>query len=370
MNTSTSLTFDGERFIPGVAGNIELEHLHRYALAQRLCQGKLVLDIACGEGYGSAMMAQSALSVIGMDISEQAIAHAQRRYPAENLTFKVGDCTAIALPDACVDLVVSFETIEHHDKHSEMLSELRRVLKPGGVLLMSSPDRFFYSEKPGTHNEHHVKELYEHEFKTLIERHFRQVHYYAQTVTYGSVILAESIAATQGTFSKNGDTLAHTDGLASPLFWLALASDGELPAMHTGLFEQPLQSAELVCQMQRDLDNAVLMLRDKDESLSHAAAMLQAKDGSLAHAATMLKDKDDSLAHAAAMLQAKDESLAQAVEMLDARQVHLQQAASQLQERDAELTKLNTFVESLRRPSGLLAFAYRTWIRRSDRDAT
>ena len=356
MITSSNLTFDGERFIPGVAGNIELEHLHRYALAQRLCQGKMVLDIACGEGYGSAMMAQSALSVIGMDISKQAIAHAQSRYLADNLTFKVGDCTAIDLPDACVDLVVSFETIEHHDQHSEMLSELRRVLKPGGVLLMSSPDRFFYSEKPGTHNEHHVKELYEHEFKTLIERHFRQVHYYAQTVAYGSVIFAESIAATQGTYSKNGDVLAHANGLASPLFWLALASDGDLPAMHTGLFEQPLQSAELVCQMQRDLDNAVLMLRDKDVSQAHAASMLQAKD--------------DSLAHAASMLQAKDDSLAHAVQMLDARQAYLQRAATLLQEREAELTKLNNFVENLRRPSGLLAFAYRTWILRSDRDAT
>jgi ubiquinone/menaquinone biosynthesis C-methylase UbiE len=354
LNTSTSLTFDGERFIPGVTGNIELEHLHRYALAQRLCQGKMVLDIACGEGYGSAMMAQSALSVIGMDISEQAIAHAQSRYPADNLTFKVGDCTAIALPDACVDLIVSFETIEHHDQHSQMLSELRRVLKPGGVLLMSSPDRFFYSEKPGTRNEHHVKELYEHEFKTLIERHFRRVNYYAQTVAYGSVIFAESTAATQGTYTKDGDTLVHANGLASPLFWLALASDGELPEMNTGLFEQPLQASELFCHMQRDLDNAVQMLRAKDESLEHAATMLQSKDDSLQHAVTMLQAKDSHLAHAR--------------DMLDARQEHLQQATKLLEERESQLARLNGFVKSLKRPASLLAFVYKTWIRRSDRE--
>lgn len=289
MSTTPSLEFTGERFIPGIAGNIELEHLHRYALAQRLCAGKSVLDIACGEGYGSAMMAQSAKHVIGMDISEEAIAHGRMRYVADNLVYQVGDCTAINLPDASVDMVVSFETIEHHDRHAEMLAELRRVLKPSGCLLISSPDRFYYSEKPGTTNLHHVKELYAHEFKALVESHFKHVNYYGQTVAYGSVILAESVSAPQSTYWKEGETLQQADGLAMPLFWLALASDGPLPDLQTGLFAQPLEASEQMRMVQRDLDNAVRMLQEKDKYLAHAAEMLRAKDEHLAHAAEMLR---------------------------------------------------------------------------------
>jgi len=317
MSEHTTLNFTGERYIPGTAGNIELEHLHRYLLASELCTGKTVLDVASGEGYGSAMIAGKAALVIGVDISEQAVTHARARYRAGNLEYRTGDCTAIPLPDASVDAVVSFETIEHHDRHAEMIGEIRRVLKPGGVLLMSSPDKYYYSEKPGTANAHHVKELYEDEFKALIEGSFRHVCYYGQTVAYGSVILAQTAAATQTTYWKEAGELRRAQGLAMPLFWLAVASDAELPALQTGLFEQAQEESELVRLKQRDIDNAVAMLTAKDRSLAEAAGMLRLKDEHLAHAAEMLRLKDEHLAQAAEMLRLKDEHLAQAAELIE-----------------------------------------------------
>lgn len=140
------MKFTGERFVPTEAGEIRQEHLHRYAWASDVVAGKDVLDIACGEGYGSAMLAAKAKSVIGIDVSDEAVAHATRTYVAGNLRFAAGDAADIPLPDDCVDVVVSFETIEHLERQDEMLSQVRRVLRADGVLVISSPNRKVYSE--------------------------------------------------------------------------------------------------------------------------------------------------------------------------------------------------------------------------------
>lgn len=94
-----TLPWTGERYLPEVVGDIRLEHLHRYLLARELVQGKDILDIACGEGYGSRLLAEVAKSVIGMDISQEAVAHARTCYLADNLHFAQGDCARIPLRD-------------------------------------------------------------------------------------------------------------------------------------------------------------------------------------------------------------------------------------------------------------------------------
>ncbi|MBK1617750.1 hypothetical protein CKO42_04625 [Lamprobacter modestohalophilus] len=279
----TALEFTGERFIPGTEGAIEFEHWHRYLLAQAISADQRVLDIACGEGYGSAALAESAAQVIGVDIDPASIAHARTRYQADNLQFLVGDCTAIPLPDAVVDLIVSFETIEHHTRHAEMMREIKRVLQPDGVLLISSPDRYFYSELPGTTNPYHVKELDEAEFKQLVESHFRSVRYFGQRVCHGSLILPQGTAASMKTYTNGAGTLLSCEaGLAAPIFWLALASDGQLPDLPAGLFEQPIEQAELVRLLRRDLENAQWLIEQKDAHLTTAAELLAQKDTDLA----------------------------------------------------------------------------------------
>ena len=132
------LEFTGERYVPDVTGEIRHEHLHRYGLALGLLAGKDVLDIACGEGYGSAMLAAEARSVIGIDNAAKVVAHARKTYKkSTNLTFEVGDAKAIPLDDQSVDVVVSFETIEHLAEQDEMLAQIARVLRPGGLLIIS-----------------------------------------------------------------------------------------------------------------------------------------------------------------------------------------------------------------------------------------
>ena len=153
------MKFTGERYIPTEQGRIRLEHYHRYALVQSIVAGKDVLDLACGEGYGSASIATIASSVVGVDISNEAVAHASSQYVKPNLKFIQGSAIDLEFEENSFDVVVSFETIEHLSEQAQMLSEIHRVLRPNGCLVISSPNRPVYSEESGVFNEHHVKEL-------------------------------------------------------------------------------------------------------------------------------------------------------------------------------------------------------------------
>jgi len=240
-----SLPWTGERYVPGVEGQIALEHLHRYAVACELASEKVVLDIACGEGYGAGMLAQTAQNVVGVDISSEAIKHASAKYPQNNLRFIVGSCAAIPFADNSFDLVVSFETIEHHEQHTEMFMEIKRVLKPDGLMLMSSPDKYEYSVVPKVTNTFHVKELYRHEFESLIARFYKNFVLYGQRIMYGSGILSETHAGSSVTFNKEKSSYHRVPGLARPQYLLALASDRPLPEFPNSIFEQPLKESEL-----------------------------------------------------------------------------------------------------------------------------
>src|ERR1700675_2895497 len=96
----SQLPWTGERYLPQIAGEIQLEHVHRYLVARDYAKDKDVLDIACGEGFGSAILADSARRVVGVDIAAEAVAHASIRYRRENIRFQEGSCAAIPLDDA------------------------------------------------------------------------------------------------------------------------------------------------------------------------------------------------------------------------------------------------------------------------------
>ena len=242
-----SLPWTGERYLPEVHGVIEIEHLHRYLLAKHLSQGMRVLDIACGEGYGSALLSQTAEMVIGVDISPEAVIHAQEKYKGNtNLEYRIGSCSAIPLESNSVDLVVSFETIEHHAEHELMMAEIKRVLRPGGMLVMSSPDKFEYSDKPGSSNPYHVKELYRSEFISLIEMYFKHHSISGQRVVYGSAIFSEESPSILKSYKMTDDSRSAICGVPDALYWIAIASDDDLPCVESGILELPVGDSEIV----------------------------------------------------------------------------------------------------------------------------
>jgi SAM-dependent methyltransferase len=185
-------TLTGERFTTAAGGQIEVEHLHRYFVAREFCKGKDVLDVASGEGYGTALLGQTAKSAVGIEIDIQSVAHANRSYSRPNVNFIAGDACKIAAQDSSFDIVVSFETLEHIEGQEEFLAEVRRVLRPDGALIISTPDRDVYSAPGQPVNPFHVSELTRDQFKTLLEQSFQYVSVCAQRPFIGSAIIPDS----------------------------------------------------------------------------------------------------------------------------------------------------------------------------------
>jgi len=223
------MKFTGERYLPAEAGELRYEHLHRYAWCSRLIEGADVLDMASGEGYGSAMLARTARSVIGVDVSQEAVDHAAEKYKElENLRFLCGDAADVPLPDSSVDVVVSFETIEHLVRQEEMMRGIRRVLRPDGLLIISSPNKKVYSDQSGHHNEFHVKELYFEELDRLLTRHFDQISYFGHRLAVDSMIVPIGEAAAYDTFDALTDTaggvVRRIASTQEPVYYIAVAS--------------------------------------------------------------------------------------------------------------------------------------------------
>src|SRR5690349_17710502 len=118
--------WNGERLETFVYNEATIEHLHRYAMALELAKDKTVLDIACGEGYGSSFLADVARSVTGIDIDEPTVKKAKDKYRKTNLIFKTGDIAHLQEASESFDLVLSFETLEHVKEQDAMLAEIKR----------------------------------------------------------------------------------------------------------------------------------------------------------------------------------------------------------------------------------------------------
>jgi 2-polyprenyl-3-methyl-5-hydroxy-6-metoxy-1,4-benzoquinol methylase len=268
-DTPLTLEFTGERFVPELEGDDALEHLHRYLMARDLASGKVVLDIACGEGYGSAMLAAVASHVIGVDISKQAIEHARGKYTNKNLEFREGRADAIPLAQNSVDLVVSFETIEHHDMHTQMIAEIHHVLRPGGLLLISSPDKREYSDVPMYSNPFHVKELYLEELKTLLALQFQNVAILGQRVCFGSVIASDREEQTFSSFVEQDDCFMREGGIPRPHYFVAVASNAQLPVLGTSFYEQNIHNSHAVMAWANEVNTRDQKISERDQQLRH-----------------------------------------------------------------------------------------------------
>ena len=167
----------GERMIPEITDSQSLqEHVYRYYFAKEFAVGRRVLDIACGEGYGSyALKMAGAHSVIGMDISDEACRHARDKY---SIDARVADAMSIPLTEKSIDLVVSFETIEHVPRPLAFIQECSRILSDSGVLVISTPNVETYNPSRSVEaNPFHCSEMTITEFTKLLNSHFESVRH-------------------------------------------------------------------------------------------------------------------------------------------------------------------------------------------------
>ena len=204
------------------------EHWHRYHWVAPSLAGKKVADLACGEGYGSALLALHAEQVYAADIDQDTINKAQKKYQSfENLHFDVNDVLRLPLADHAVDAVVSFETLEHLTAHELLLQEFKRVLDRSGVLVISTPDKAVYSGADD-HNEFHLKELTAVEFEGLIKGHFKHSMLFGQQFQTQSLIVPQKPTQDAGmaaTVVTQGDEFAVATNKTLPTYLIAVASD-------------------------------------------------------------------------------------------------------------------------------------------------
>lgn len=240
--------WSGERLETFVYNEATIEHLHRYAIAVGLVRNKDILDIASGEGYGSNLLSMHARTVTGIDNDKTTILHAINKYKKNNLKFIAGDATDIPLADHSVDVVVSFETIEHLTEHHKMMREIKRVLRPEGILVISTPEKRNYSDLPGYNNPYHAKELYEGEFRELISGYFLNSQLVRQVSATTSIITTDRRDAFQ--LYKGDFHSITTINNIDPVYLIEIASDGifhpVLPSIFIGesIFQQALRNKE------------------------------------------------------------------------------------------------------------------------------
>lgn len=249
---SNELQDSGERMIPAVhKGTITYaEHYSRYVLASKFTNNKVVLDIASGTGYGTKLLSEGALSVVGVDVDRNAISYARENYSANNIDYKIGNGTTIPCESSQFDVVVSMETIEHIEDQDGFLEEIKRVLKPGGLLILSTPN----DKVSPKGNHYHVREHTKSSLSALMKEHFKHIKLAYQTVDISASIFDESTLKSEH-LSKKVEVLKQNHITPDDsLFYLVFASD-EVGILENLSLESIVMLGETYSHMKQKLNH-------------------------------------------------------------------------------------------------------------------
>jgi glycosyltransferase involved in cell wall biosynthesis/SAM-dependent methyltransferase len=364
------LKFTGERYTSAASGEIKHEHYHRYLFSLQFCHGKTVLDIASGEGYGSALLGIVAEQVLGIDIAPEAVDHASRTYGTVGVSFVVGDCAAIPLSDTSVDVVVSFETLEHVADQERFLCEIKRVLRPTGLLVMSTPNTEVYKEIATEPNPFHIHELDVNEFNSTLGKHFSYHRLLGQRSVIGSVIAPQSAilseADLQQTFrARDPNTYSVEPGIGPPAYLIAVASDVPLPEIQHGLLDdrpflmslykilQDRAIAVLEVEHQKRLvetirDGLQEQIRGRDSELTEVRSQLLSRDSELLSRHSELTEvRSQLLSRHSELTEVRSQLLSRVNQLVQSRAL-VSQLRNQLLSRDDELVQSRALANQLR----------------------
>ncbi|MEM7482401.1 MAG: glycosyltransferase [Acidobacteriota bacterium] len=277
------LEFTGERMVPGkVEPELQLEHVSRYHFAAQVARGRRLLDFGCGAGYGAAILQKAgARSTIGCDLAADAIAFARSRYRLPGLHFFVTDCEQAALPDGAFDLIVAFEIIEHLRSYRSFLGEVRRLLAPQGLFILSTPNKETYRSEPGTApNPFHLHEFELGELLDELEPLFSTVQVVGQSQTEGVFF---SPASHRGTPEARLQRPRRQRHEPQADYLIAVCSDAELaPAasyFHVAESNALRNRTERVLQLQGELEERTRWAKGlEDESARRGQRILELQD--------------------------------------------------------------------------------------------
>ncbi|HEX8011774.1 MAG TPA: methyltransferase domain-containing protein [Casimicrobiaceae bacterium] len=351
--------FTGERFLPSVSGEIAYEHWHRYAFARRFVEGRRVLDAACGEGYGTALLGAAAASAIGVDIDMGTIDRARASYgDGKRVRFIASSCTGLPLPSASIDVVVSFETIEHLAAADQlaMLSEFARVLSPEGLLVLSSPNKRLYSDACHYANPYHLQELYREDLARLLARRFPAQRWHHQRLAYWSGIWSEGggRAATAGgveAWIGDGQGVAPYSAPEGMYFIvLAARQTAALPpeaasvSLFTDAGESEHKRAEANAREVLRLDG---LLKEHAAALAGAADHVQHLEALVAERERLVVERDAAIARQATQVRDLERLLSEREGSIVERDRALAEADAGRRQRDAKIAALEKQMISL-----------------------
>jgi SAM-dependent methyltransferase len=314
------LTIDtGERLIPDLhhGALVHAEHIVRYLFATALALDKRVADIASGAGYGSELLRRAgAVSVIGVDYSGETAEYATKRYAQAGVSFVTGDAESLPLASSSLDLVVSFETIEHLHNPASFLDEVQRVLAPGGMLAVSTPNRGVFPEG----NPFHVHEFTMDELREEVEKRFEHRRYFLQNNwTISSVYTAETTGI-EGDDLPPDSRITKLVGMApeSSLYVVCVCSESPLPdlselAVMSGVYEVRGFQGEIL-RLSEEIERLRVVwghVAEKDEDLKKLQAMVAEKDEHIEHLLEMVSEKDSHIVALQGMVGERDRSLAE-----------------------------------------------------------
>jgi SAM-dependent methyltransferase len=293
VHSDLASTRDGisERFVPEKDQGrlIAAEHMSRYRWAAQAASGRRVLDAGCGTGYGSELLAGGgAREVVGVDIAASVLETVAPSMP-ESVRLVPGDLRKLEFADGSFDLVVCFEVIEHFADPFPVLDELVRVLAPGGLLLVSSPNRDVY--QPG--NPHHLHEFAPAELESELGARLANVRLLRQRDYIVSAVMTDSTSGVgDGAAVENlvlHKLIAERPG--GETYPIAIASDGELPEMREhAAMTGTLELAEWLSVF----ETQTRAIADKDSYIDELTARLEERD----HLARLLADAELRLANA------------------------------------------------------------------------
>jgi SAM-dependent methyltransferase len=362
--------FTGERFLPSCSGEIAYEHWHRYVFARRWVQGKRVLDAACGEGYGTALLATVASSAVGVDVDFATIAQARVAYgEGMRVRFIATSCTGLPLPSASFDVIVSFETIEHleAEEQPDMLSEFARVLAPDGILIISSPNKRLYSDAREYANPYHLKELYREDLARLLGRRFPAQRWYHQRLACWSGIWSEAAAPPESEAQGTRELEAWIGDAASIVpyqapegmyFIVVAARDANaLPeeAASVSLFTDVDES-----ELKRADDNAREVLRldallhESNDAVARHTGHIHHLEALVIERDRLVAERDAAIAGSGATVRALEVQLAERDATIAGHDQQLLEANALRVDRETELARRNDTIAGLGKRAAVL----------------
>lgn len=283
--------FTGERLIPGqVDVDLWNEHMARYAFAVRLARGKRVLDAGCGAGYGSAELARAAESVIGADVAQEAIEFAQANYRRPNLRFQQASCTALPFAAASFDMVVAFEVIEHLEDWRGFLQEACRVLAPAGQLIVSTPNKAYYTASRGSQgaNPFHVHEFDFDEFHAELKSVFPYVSMFLENHVEGVTFQPQDAGNTVDARVDSGEPNPSESN-----FFVAVCA--HRPQLGNPTFIYIPRTANILRERELHISKLEKELADKDRWLDQAQRDLAGFDGEHKKLLDMFREQKQEL---------------------------------------------------------------------------